>query len=367
MQSVLSVVIPVYNVEAYLEKSISSVVNQSYRNLEILLVNDGSTDGSGGICKKYAAADSRIKYMEQANAGSGEARNAGIAAATGRYITFLDSDDHWAPDYAVKMMAAAAKADIAVCDFYFEDENGSTGLSEIRMEPDMPYKVQDEPDIINRARTYLWGKVFRTSLLRDNKIRQPSMAINDFPIVCLLVAKAAAIIRVGEPLIYYLCAREGNTVTSVRSLFSIYDALEALYENFKGAGLLEIYGKALHKMYYSQVRFGLRKGFGSTEYEALKDRLCSFLDEHWPEHPHILGHTFYSADPVIREGIRRVIIEDTQLADAPEKADVIIKTGDVIINRYLQGESLYWDVADKILFSAGGMINGKGQCDSADI
>lgn len=90
-----SIIIPVYNVDAYLDECICSVVSQSYTDFEVLLVDDGSTDGSGEICEQWAKKDARIKVLHQTNSGASSARNTGILAATGTYIVFLDSDDYW--------------------------------------------------------------------------------------------------------------------------------------------------------------------------------------------------------------------------------------------------------------------------------
>ncbi len=90
----ISIVVPVYNVEKYLDNSITHIINQTYRNLEIILVDDGSTDGSGQICDRYAEKDSRIRVIHKKNGGSSSARNCGIEAATGDYIGFLDADDY---------------------------------------------------------------------------------------------------------------------------------------------------------------------------------------------------------------------------------------------------------------------------------
>jgi len=89
----ISVIVSIYNVEKYVEKSIQSIRNQTYENLEIILVNDGATDQSGNICDKYAKEDSRIQVLHKENGGLSSARNAGIAIATGEYIAFVDGDD----------------------------------------------------------------------------------------------------------------------------------------------------------------------------------------------------------------------------------------------------------------------------------
>ena len=105
----VSVVIPVYNVEHYLCECLDSVVHQTYRNLEIILINDGSADSSGSICENYAKTDARILVIHKENAGQGIARNIGIDRARGKYIIFLDSDDYWALDTVEKLCQIAER------------------------------------------------------------------------------------------------------------------------------------------------------------------------------------------------------------------------------------------------------------------
>lgn len=116
---VISVIIPVYNVELYLIKCLESVINQTYDNLNILVVNDGSTDGSSIICDAYAKKDNRIKVIHKDNGGLSDARNVGIQNATGEYITFIDSDDYVDKDYLEFLHdnITATSSDIATCKF----------------------------------------------------------------------------------------------------------------------------------------------------------------------------------------------------------------------------------------------------------
>lgn len=104
MEQLLSVIVPVYNVEAYLDRCVQSIVSQSYRNLELILIDDGSTDGSSALCDEWARKDSRVVVIHKANGGVSSARNAGLKVAKGIYLTFVDPDDYVAPNtYAVNM------------------------------------------------------------------------------------------------------------------------------------------------------------------------------------------------------------------------------------------------------------------------
>lgn len=112
----VSVIIPVFNVAPYLREALDSVVQQTWPHLEIIIVDDGSTDGSGKICDEYRA-DARVQVIHQENRGLSAARNAGLDRAVGEYIAFLDSDDAWRPDFIRKLMGAMENADIAICQY----------------------------------------------------------------------------------------------------------------------------------------------------------------------------------------------------------------------------------------------------------
>ena len=119
MNNTISVIIPVYNVEAYLPQCLDSVLSQSYPSLQVILIDDGSTDNSGTICDEYAERDSRIVVIHQKNGGAAAAKNAGLRAATGKYLSFVDSDDYLEPDAYAHMVAQleASDADVIQCSF----------------------------------------------------------------------------------------------------------------------------------------------------------------------------------------------------------------------------------------------------------
>ena len=117
LEPMISVIVPVYNVSAYLERCMRSLLDQTYTNLEIILVDDGSTDGSGDLCDQWAARDSRIRVIHRKNNGLSQARNDGLDAATGEFITFVDSDDILSPHLCrVLYNAMGRKADISICE-----------------------------------------------------------------------------------------------------------------------------------------------------------------------------------------------------------------------------------------------------------
>lgn len=167
MEKLISVVVPVYNVELYLEKCIESIINQTYKNLEIILVDDGATDRSGKICDDYSQKDSRIKVIHKQNGGLSEARNAGIEIACGDYIAFVDSDDFIHPKMYETMMNIMRKdhSDMIVC--------GITPVSD-QAEIDQNMKIPNDSDrIVNGVEfqhMYFDRKYAQTVVVAWNKL-----------------------------------------------------------------------------------------------------------------------------------------------------------------------------------------------------
>lgn len=188
----ISVIVPVFNVEKYLEQCLNSIVGQSYENLEIIIVNDGSTDGSGEICEKFAAIDSRISLIHQINGGVSVARNTGIEKASGDYITFVDSDDWLEKEMYTKMMSKTEKfhlLDMVMCDTILvkNDTNikstgfirsGSYSKSQIISELYPTLLVTE--DFGKIPIVSVWNCLIRRSILIKNNIRfEPSLKYSE--------------------------------------------------------------------------------------------------------------------------------------------------------------------------------------------
>jgi glycosyl transferase, family 2/glycosyl transferase family 8 len=171
----ITVIVPVYNIENYLNKCLDSLINQTYKNLEIIVVNDGSTDNSGKICQEYAKKDNRIVYIEKENGGLSDARNAGLDRLTGSYVTFVDSDDWIELDYVETLYKKISEyqADIAVGNYYSFNE--SEGMFYFHISGDSYYeKVYDNMSIFENlyesqemksfALISACGKLYKASL-----------------------------------------------------------------------------------------------------------------------------------------------------------------------------------------------------------
>lgn len=195
----ISVIVPVYKVEAYLDKCISSLTGQTYTNLEIILVDDGSPDRSGAICDEWATKDSRIRVIHQENAGGGAARNAALDAARGELIAFVDSDDYLAHDMFAHLYDLLTQgADIAECGHVdVVDDNAAFGCASGDVHT---YTVQEAMAEHIRDRIFrqlIWNKLYRREVIGD--IRFPvGKKIDDEFFTYRVLGNAGTLIRSGK-------------------------------------------------------------------------------------------------------------------------------------------------------------------------
>ena len=169
-ESKLSIIMPVYNVAEYMEKSVLSILRQTHGNIELILIDDGSTDGSSEICQRLAESDSRIRLIRKVNQGVSAARNDGLSAATGDYITFADSDDWVEHNAYEKMMEYLQQMNADICVMGFTPEGDKSFVSSLQKEGK---QVLSQNDAINKlidGKVYtwsIWDKIYRRDLLSD--------------------------------------------------------------------------------------------------------------------------------------------------------------------------------------------------------
>lgn len=179
----VSVIVPIFNCDKYLNASMGDVLRQTHKNIELILVNDGSTDNSAEICKQLAAGDSRVKVInKEKSEGAGPARNSGISVSEGEYMMFLDSDDRIESDMVEKLLLAAVNnnCQVAVCGYetYVEDvENGESDkiYSEQRVYKDGEVNKFFRENFPEGIVGYLWNKIYDAEVIRRNNLRFPDM------------------------------------------------------------------------------------------------------------------------------------------------------------------------------------------------
>lgn len=273
MKPLISVIIPVYNVEKYLRRAVDSVLSQTYKNLEIILVDDGSPDECPAICDAYASKEARVRVIHKENGGLSDARNAGIDVAGGDYIAFLDSDDYYAPCFIEILYNELVKADaqVALCryevteqldvtdgpDFKRVAEDYKEGKTESRVY-DKKQMLMNQYDAHCPDATYFivaWNKLYKASLFK--KVRYPKGKIHeDEATTYRIFDRISRGVYVNTPLYAYYSMPESIT----RAKFHVkrlqwFDALDDRIAFFEEKGETEVWSAAVRARADGAIRY----------------------------------------------------------------------------------------------------------------
>lgn len=233
MEKKVSIIVPVYNVSQYISKCLDSLINQTYTNLEIILIDDDSTDNSLEICKKYEKLDSRVFVFHKTNGGAASARNVGLDNCHGDYITFVDSDDYVESNYVEKLLFILEKhnADISVCSFFYEYTN-SKKINNY----DSDIIEYDDIGFIKRFLDdwtcgLIWNKLFKSELLEGIRFKEGHKIDDEF-FTYRLIMKSDKIVLFNLPLYHYVW-RETSVMNNVNNKeLLIMDRLSYLNERY---------------------------------------------------------------------------------------------------------------------------------------
>ena len=262
-KGLVSVIVPIYKVEKYLRKCIDSILEQTYRNLEIILVDDGSPDDCGRICDEYAEKDPRIKVIHKENGGLSDARNWGIEKAAGDYIAFVDSDDWIKADMIEYLLHGISEyhADIAVCNLYYVSQYKYTvkNYSEDKTytAKDMLFELFDD-----KIDNYAWNKLYKRELWSD--VRYPvGKNFEDILTIYKVLEKAKNIVVLKEPKYYYLLRDDSiSGRRDFKNRLHIYQAVCDRYEDavqrhpeYKEALVRRVRLWYCHELSYNVVKY----------------------------------------------------------------------------------------------------------------
>lgn len=242
MEDLVSIIMPIYNVEKYLDKCIQSVLSQTYKNMEIILVDDGSSDNSPKICDKYASMDERVKVIHKQNGGMSDARNAGLEIALGKYIEFVDSDDYMAENMVETLYKNICEynADISLCSHYIVREETMVTDASYEKNVYTNSQVIEEFLLDTKIRSYVWNKMFKASLFEKIKF-QKGRVFEDLLVIPMLFAEASKIIFDDTPLYYYV-QREGSVLHTqtpelrtayIEATFEVYEFIKSKFANME--------------------------------------------------------------------------------------------------------------------------------------
>lgn len=238
MEELISIIVPIYNVEKYLPKCIKSIQAQTYKNLEIILVDDGSPDGCGDICDDFAENDNRIKVIHKENGGLSDARNAGIDIATGRYLAFVDSDDYISNRFVEELYSSIkdSDADIAICNFELVNEHGKV-IENVVPSP-LIDGIYDGEDIFNNKFAapghwywaIAWNKLYKSEVFNNLRFEKGKLHEDEYFAnrVFLLTNR---VVVINNKLYYYVQRKDSimNKALTIKNL----DILDAIYERIE--------------------------------------------------------------------------------------------------------------------------------------
>ncbi len=261
----VSVIVPVYNVEPYIDKCLASLVAQTYPSVEIVVIDDGSQDHSGEICDRYAASYAQVHCLHQSNHGLSEARNRGLHLAKGDYLMFVDSDDYVEEQMIERMMEALLQhqADIAVCSYWLEYPFFTLRKTMA------PYQVWGQKEALQllldnrQVENFVWGKLFRASLFEG--ILFPDCRFEDIYTVCKAFTKAQRVVTLSKR--YYHYVQRKGSLTNVHGLF-VKEA--AFFDEMRSAF---VYQEALLKKLYPDIDWDAHRNYYMSELMALSSLL----------------------------------------------------------------------------------------------
>lgn len=276
----ISIIVPVYNVEAYLERCVESILKQTYTNLEILLVNDGSTDKSGELCDKLALRDHRIRVIHKENGGLSDARNRGIDEASSNLIGFIDSDDYIDEDMyeTLYRQMVASKADLSMCghyDVYHQiPEKQVAKIKTWELMPEEAIKMVMEAKILSVTAV---NKLYKKALFEQLRFRIGKIAEDAF-IMVDLIHQCSKIVATNEKKYYYV--HRENSITTQKFSLKFLNVIEAYEQNAKiiSENYPDLYDVAIMRLnwayFYVLDRLLVDNDFKD---KVLEDRLISYL------------------------------------------------------------------------------------------
>lgn len=254
MSELVSIIVPVYKVEKYLSLCVSSILSQSYRNIEVILIDDGSPDNSGAMCDQFGLLDNRVKVVHKLNGGLSSARNEGLDIADGKYVVFVDSDDWVHTDYISTLynLLISEEADISVCNF-IKTSDEKVSLNQRNVNVHLLSNLEAVEKLCGELYEQLvvaWGKMFKLTLF--NGIRYPIGKVHEDEYTTYkLLYKAKKVVVTNQVLIFYR-QRPDSIMGSGFNLKNRLHAIEAYEERadfFENEGVYKLRNKTLRALF----------------------------------------------------------------------------------------------------------------------
>ena len=296
----ISIIVPVYNAEKYLKKCLDSLVNQTKKELEFILINDGSTDKSEEIIKTYK--DKRIKYFKNKNQGIGKTRNFGIEKSSGKYLMFLDSDDYFSNDACEILYKEAEKekADLIVFDYY-RVEKGN--LNEVKIEPFNATNIKADSSLLLKINLGPCNKIYKSDLIKNNDIKfEENLKYEDTLFVVKAIYNAQKIIKLNRFLHYYMIHEKSETTVRDERVFDILKIVDKIRKYLKNdKSIKETVDKLTIQIL---TNYTIQQRYQSDKNIAMKfiDSAFDYLSENVPNYK---NNKYYSGRSFVKRTIEK--------------------------------------------------------------
>ena len=297
----ISIIVPVYNGESYIKKCIDSLVNQTKKEIEIIIVNDGSSDNTEKKIKEYD--DERIKYFKNKNKGIGYSRNFGIVKSTGKYLMFIDSDDYIEENTCEELYEKAKNEDLdlVVCDFYREFSNKK--LKEEIIEDFSNTKLIDNPKLLRTVNLSPWNKLYRRDLIIKNDIRFiEDLKYEDAPFVIECLYKAKLIGKLNKCLNHYVIRDNSETTIRDEKCFDILKIIDIFRKLLKDERKLKNELDKLTVRIITNYTIQQRKQKDKKVAKKFIDEAFNYLETNIPDYK---DNKYYENRGVLRRTIEK--------------------------------------------------------------
>lgn len=302
----VSVIVPVYNVEKYLDKCLNSLVNQTLKDIEIIVINDGSTDNSKKIIDKYKKEyPALIKSVNTKNRGIGPARNLGIKKATGKYITFVDSDDYLKEDALEKAFNHIKEnnSDIVIYDWYEVNDKYEI-INEVTIKSFLTTPLNNNKELLFLINPGPCNKLYKRELFKDISFPESKIKYEDLMTIIKVLVSAKRISKLDEKIYYYLIRANGETKTVDKRVFDILEVLDNINNYFKDKKVYDEYYQELVYLNIKNIMFQVVKQRYSkdrkTTEKFIEEAYC-FLNKNFPKWKR---NIYYKSESLIKRLIQ---------------------------------------------------------------
>lgn len=283
----VSIIVPVYNVENYVSKCLDSLVNQTLSNIEIIVINDGSTDNSIDIIKKYEQKyQDKMIVIDKKNEGVGEARNCGIKVAKGEYLGFVDSDDYVELNMFEKLYNKANEnnSDIAICQFKNVDEDYNF-LETETIYLDSNINTKTDLNQLIKINPAPWNKIYKKDLFTKNDIYFTKLWFEDLEAITKVILSSDSITFVEEKLYCYLYRRSTSSSNIIKKdkLYDIFSIFDSIILYLKEKELYNLYQEVIEYYFIKHICSYLIqiKSLDNVEYDEVSRRVKKYLNENF--------------------------------------------------------------------------------------